>query len=45
MSNKLVLYNVDFSPPVRTVKIVAKLIGVELEIRLENLFEDFFAKK
>lgn len=44
MSNKLVLYNVDFSPPVRTVKIVAKLIGVELEIRLENLIEDFLLK-
>lgn len=34
MSNKLILYNVDMSPPVRAVKVVAKLIGVELELRL-----------
>lgn len=33
MPNKLILYNVDLSPPVRTVKIVAKLIGLELELR------------
>nr|WEU75081.1 GSTe1 [Sitodiplosis mosellana] len=33
MSNKLVLYNLDISPPVRSVKIIAKLLGLELEIR------------
>lgn len=36
MSNKIILYNVDLSPPVRVVKVVAKLIGVEFEIRLVN---------
>ncbi|XP_031625775.1 glutathione S-transferase 1-like [Contarinia nasturtii] len=33
MSNKLVLYNLDLSPPVRVVKTVAKLLNLELELR------------
>lgn len=33
MSNKLVLYNLDVSPPVRAVRTVAKLLGLELELR------------
>lgn len=33
MSNKLILYNLDLSPPVRTVKIVARLLGLNLELR------------
>lgn len=36
MSNKLVLYNLDYSPPVRAVKVVARLLGLELELRLVN---------
>lgn len=33
MPQKIILYNLDLSPPVRTVKVVAKLINVELELR------------
>lgn len=33
MSNKPILYNLNYSPPARVVKIVAKLIGVELELK------------
>lgn len=39
MSKKLILYNIDWSPPVRAVKVVAKLLGLELEIRDINLLE------
>ncbi|XP_055295227.1 glutathione S-transferase D7-like [Sitodiplosis mosellana] len=39
MSKKLILYNLDLSPPVRTVKIVAKLLGLDLELRNINLLE------
>lgn len=30
---KPILYNLNISPPVRSVKIVAQLIGLELELR------------
>jgi len=33
MSGKIVLYNLDLSPPVRTVKTTAKLLGLELDVR------------
>lgn len=33
MTNKPVLYNLNVSPPVRVVKIVAKLIGLELDVK------------
>lgn len=33
MANKPVLYNLDMSAPVRTVKIVAANVGVDLELR------------
>lgn len=33
MSNKLTLYNLDVSPPCRAVRIIAKLLNVEFEIR------------
>ncbi|XP_031617003.1 glutathione S-transferase D7-like [Contarinia nasturtii] len=39
MSGKLILYNIDLSPPVRTVKTVAKLLGLDLELRNINLLE------
>lgn len=35
MSQTLTLYNADLSPPVRVVKIVSKLIGLQLELRYE----------
>lgn len=33
MSEKLILYNLNMSPPVRSCKIVAQLLDLELEIR------------
>ncbi|XP_055295226.1 glutathione S-transferase 1-like [Sitodiplosis mosellana] len=38
MSYKLVLYSLDISPPVRAVKVLARLIGLELEIRDLDMF-------
>lgn len=37
MSNKRILYNLDLSPPTRAVRVVAKLLGIELELRYINL--------
>ncbi|KAG4077632.1 hypothetical protein HA402_008892 [Bradysia odoriphaga] len=34
---KLILYSTDYSPPVRSVRVVAKLLGIELELRDVNL--------
>ncbi|XP_055295229.1 glutathione S-transferase 1-like [Sitodiplosis mosellana] len=39
MSKKMILYNFDPSSPVRAVKIVAKILGLELELRDVNLLE------
>lgn len=36
MSGKLILYNVNLSFPVRAVKIVARLLDLELELRYVN---------
>lgn len=33
MTNKIILYNVDVSPPCRAVSIVAYLIGLKIEKR------------
>lgn len=39
MSDKLVLYHLHLSPPTRTVKIVAKLLGLELDLRYIKHFD------
>lgn len=36
MGNKRILYNLEISPPARTVRTVAKLLGLELELRYLN---------
>lgn len=38
MSDKLILYNVNFSPPVRSVKIIGQLLGLDFDLRDINLF-------
>lgn len=50
MSGRLILYHLEMSPPSRAVRIVARLIGLELELRylatnqfeMDILFQNFF---
>lgn len=39
MSSKIILYYLSLSPPVRSVLLTAKALGIELELRNLNLLE------
>lgn len=40
MSSKIILYYISASPPSRSVLLTAKALGIELDLRTVNLFED-----
>ncbi|KAG4065119.1 hypothetical protein HA402_007516 [Bradysia odoriphaga] len=39
MSSKIILYHLSLSPPVRSVLLTAKALGIELVLRNVNLLE------